>query len=61
LSDVAPSEWKTVLSNLLKNGEELNDFDNYDAVLDGITPEDVKKAFCDYLDFDNHIIIYQKQ
>jgi zinc protease len=61
LSDVAPSEWKDCLSNLLKNGEELEDFDHYDEVLGSITPADVQKAFRDYIDFDNHIIMYQKQ
>ena len=61
LSDVAPSEWKSVLTNLLKNGEDINDFDHYDTVLGSITPEDVQKAFRNYIDFDNHIIMYQKQ
>ena len=61
LSDVAPGEWKSVLTNLLKNGEDINDFDHYDAVLDSITPEDVQKAFRNYMDFDHHIIMYQKQ
>ena len=61
LSDVAPSEWKDCLATLLKNGEELEDFDHYDEVLGSITPEEVQKAFCDYIDIDNHIVLYQKQ
>ena len=61
LSDVAPTEWRDCLATLLKNGEELEDFDRYDEVLGSITPEEVQKAFCDYIDIDNHIVLYQKQ
>lgn len=61
LSDVAPNEWRDCLTNLLKNGEELEDFDHYDTVLSSITPADIQKAFCDYIDIDNHIIMYQKK
>ena len=38
LSDDAPAEWKNVLTNLLHNGESLEDFDNYSNCLKSITP-----------------------
>lgn len=59
LNDLAPNEWKNAIARLLKNGETIEDFDRYEETLDAITPESVRKAFCNYIDFDHCIIIYK--
>lgn len=45
LSDDAPTEWKTALTNLIRNGESIDDFNRYDEVLRCITPDDLREAF----------------
>lgn len=58
LTPNASTEWRNTLVNLVKNGEALADFDAYDNTLDQITVGDVQKAFCDYMDADEHILLY---
>lgn len=50
LADDSPTEWKTALTTLIKNGESIADFDRYDNVLQSITPDDLRKAFEQYVD-----------
>lgn len=52
LADDAPSEWKTALTALVKNGEQLSDYDRYTQVLSSITPQDLLAAFRQYVRFD---------
>lgn len=61
LSDVSPAEWKNTLSTLLRNGETLNDYNNYDDILLSITPNDLRDAFVKYIDIKQLILLYQKQ
>lgn len=60
LSDMAPTEWRNVLEGLLKNGESLDDFDHYEEVLGRITPEEVRQAFCNYIDMDYSILMLKE-
>lgn len=59
LNDVAPIEWKNIITTLLKNGESLESFNRYDDVLEEITPETIRTAFCNYIDTDYYILMYK--
>jgi zinc protease len=59
LNDNSMSEWKSALSGLIRNGEDIQDFDSYSQVLYSITPEDVRKAFCKYINKDVYVNLYQ--
>ena len=41
----------------LKNGESLEDLENYENVLKGITPEDIREAFNSLINLDNQVIL----
>ena len=57
LQNDATSGWKTYLVGQLKNGESLEDLENYEKVLADITPEDIREAFRTMIDLDNHVIL----
>lgn len=59
LSDKSPSEWKTTLTSLVRNGEQLADFDHYTACLNAITPEEVRRAFAEKLRWESRILLYK--
>lgn len=61
LTDVAPTEWKNALMELMKNGETIEDYNNYDDILYAITPKDVMEGFRKYIDFNKLILLYQKK
>jgi zinc protease len=61
LTDVAPTEWKNALMELTKNGETIEDYNNYDDILYAITPQDVMEGFRKYIDFNKLILLYQKK
>lgn len=60
LTDVAPAEWKRCLTELIKNGETVADYNNYDDILHGITPQDVLEGFRKYVDFNKLVVLVQK-
>lgn len=57
LSDVASSEWKSALTSLVRNGESLSDFDAYAACLESITPADVCRAFNQYINPEQLVLL----
>lgn len=59
LSDDAPAEWKNVLTSLVHNGESLEDYDNYTQCLQGITPEDIRQAFKEYVQPSRMALLYK--
>lgn len=59
LTDIAPTEWKNAVEGLLRNGESLSDFDNYDEVLQSITPEDIRQEFKERVNREQTILFYQ--
>lgn len=60
LTDVAPAEWKRCLTELIKNGETVADYNNYDDILHGITPQNVLEGFKKYVDFNKLVVLVQK-
>ena len=57
LQNDATAGWKSYLVGQLKNGESLEDLENYEKVLDGITPEDIRQAFNTLVNLDNQVIL----
>ena len=57
LQNDATSGWKSYLVGQLKNGESMADLENYEKILFGITPEDVREAFRSLVSVENHQIL----
>lgn len=57
LQDDATSNWKTHIVNLMKNNESLEDFENYESVLDSITASDIRDAFRTLIDSDRYVLM----
>jgi predicted Zn-dependent peptidase len=53
----ATAGWKTYLVGQIKNGESLEDLENYEKILWSITPEDIQKAFNKLINLDNQVIL----
>lgn len=58
LNNHASSAWRTTVVDLLKNGESLSDFDQYEEILDSITTQSLKDAFNKYINLDTNILLY---
>lgn len=58
LTDEAPTEWRSTLTTLLKNGESLSDFDRYNACLDSITPDYILTLFRRLVKPENAALLY---
>lgn len=58
LTPYSPSAWRTTLLSLLKNGEDIDDFNRYDDIISSITPEDIKDAFRRYINPDLYVMLY---
>ncbi len=61
LTDDAASDWRNILIGVIKNGEKLEDFDNYDQVLDSISNEELRQAFATLLDPQKYVLLYMSQ
>ena len=61
LNDKAPTEWKTALMTLVKNGESLCDFDRYAACLNDITPEKLQKMINEMIVWSQRYVVYKTQ
>lgn len=58
LNPQSPSAWRTLMMNLVKNGESLADFDNYESIINSITPEEIRQGFIDYINPYYYILLY---
>lgn len=58
LDDASPTDWRTTLVVLLKNGESLADFEQYESCLGSITPANLRKAFKKWINPDNYVLLY---
>ena len=61
LNDKSPSEWKTALISLVKNGESLQDFNDYRECLYGITPEMIQQMVNEMFEWTHRIVVYKSQ
>lgn len=57
LQNDATSGWKSYLVGQIKNGESLEDLENYEQILWSITPEDIRQAFNRLVNLDNQVIL----
>lgn len=57
LQNDATSGWKTYLVGQLKNNETLADLENYEAILDSITPAEVREAFRNLVNVDDSLLL----
>ena len=57
LQNDATAGWKTYLVGQLKNGESLSDLDNYEEILSSITPAELRDAFRNLINVDNHLLL----
>lgn len=60
LSDVAPAEWRSAIAGLIRNGETLADFDQYERVLQSISPADIRDEFARFAR-NPRVLLYQRQ
>jgi len=57
LSGGSASAWREVLSGLLKNREEVSDFNTYEEVLYSIMPAEVRNAFDEWIIKDSSVLL----
>lgn len=56
LTESNSSEWQTLLLSLVRNGEQLQDFQSYEEILRSITPEELRQTIHEVLDPSRHLI-----
>ncbi len=59
LSDDVPAEWKNLLMSLVRNGESMEEYDNYTQCLQTITPEDIRQGFENYVKQERRALLYK--
>ena len=57
LQNDATADWKTYLVGQLKNNESLADLEQYETLLAGITPAEVRDAFRELVDADDYLLL----
>ncbi len=58
LNPYASSMWRQIIGGLIKNGETLADFEEYDNIINTITPEEMRDAFKSYINPDLFVLLY---
>lgn len=58
LNNENAASWRNAITNVVKNGESLYDFDRYDEILSLIGPEILLDSFKKYIDINNSIFMY---
>lgn len=58
LNPQSPSAWRTLMMNLVKNGESLADFEEYESIIASITPEELRQGFNDYINPQLYVLLY---
>ncbi len=59
LSDDVPAEWKNLFVSLVRNGESMEEYDNYTQCLQTITPEDIRQGFENYVKQERRALLYK--
>lgn len=57
LQNDATSGWKSYLVGQIKNGESIEDLENYEVILRSITAEDIRQAFNTLVNLENQVIL----
>ncbi len=58
LTPYAPSAWRTTLLSLIKNGESIEDFNEYESIIGSITPDEIQQAFNQLINPDLYLLLY---
>lgn len=58
LSPSATSMWRQTLSSLIKNGESMVDFENYESIINSITAEEIRDSFRSLINPDLFVLLY---
>lgn len=58
LNKQASAAWRNTLMSLIKNGEEIEDFNNYEAIIESITPDDIRTGFNQYINPELYLLLY---
>lgn len=58
LNNENAASWRNAITNVVKNGESLYDFDRYEEILSLIGPEILLDSFKKYIDINNSIFMY---
>ncbi len=58
LNPQSPSAWRTLLMSLVKNGESLEDFEQYESIIASITPEEIRDGFNSYIYPQLYVLLY---
>lgn len=58
LNPMTPSAWRTLMINLVKNGESIEDFENYESIIGSISPEEILQGFNSYIDPNLYLLLY---
>jgi predicted Zn-dependent peptidase len=57
LQNDATSGWKSYLVGQIRNGESIEDLENYEVILRSITAEDIRQAFNTLVNLENQVIL----
>lgn len=57
LSNNTPIEWKNALTSLIKNKEEVKDFNQYNPILQQITPKEIQQMFQQHININKPILL----
>ncbi|MCH5227321.1 MAG: insulinase family protein [Muribaculaceae bacterium] len=58
LNKQASPAWRNTLMSLIKNDEKIEDFNNYEAIIETITPEDIREGFNKYINPELYLLLY---
>lgn len=58
LNPQSPSAWRNLLMNLVKNGEDLADFEKYESIINSITSDEILQGFNKYINPNLYVLLY---
>lgn len=58
LSPSATSMWRQTLTGLVKNGESMADFENYEEIINSISAEEIRDSFRSLINPDLYVLLY---
>ncbi len=58
LAPDASSAWKGAITTMLRNGESLEDFNNYDSIINSISTKDINNAIKKYINKNKYLLLH---